>query len=105
MRFKDWLQKEVGMNFTGVTSTSPNSTLLGQQTNAAAKKTMATFGPKIIGDLAKASNPKVGFQKATTYAQKDMDKSSTKPGQNITNVGAVGAQVYKMATGNDPKIT
>lgn len=103
MRFKEWLQQEISLDLTTPTSTTPNSTMMAKATATSAKNTMAKFGPQIVKDMSRASTPKTALQQATTYAQKDMKQGVTNPTQTPTNVGQVGAQVYKMATGKEPK--
>lgn len=107
MRFKDWmLQNEIQLDLNKAPAVvgSPNPTQSLQATQGLARNTMTKFGTNLVQDLSTAPNPVKAGQAAVNYAQKTMSKSPTMANSIPTNPLAVGAQVYKQATGKDLKL-
>ena len=103
MRFKEWLQNEINLDFSGPVKGSQNPAVSTKATDDLAKRTMANFGNKVVGDMLKAPSPKAAMKTATNFAQQGIKKQTADPAQAQTNVGSVGAKVYQMATGQEPK--
>ena len=109
MRFKDWLQNEIQLNLSPTPTTTggmtpvATSTQTAQATQGLAQQTMAKFGTNLVQDLGAAPNPVKAGKVAVNYAQRTMGKAPLLPEKTPTNPLAVGAQVYKQATGTDLK--
>lgn len=106
MRFKTWLlQNEIQLNPGKNPSVDePNPTQAGQMTRDMAKNTLSKFGTNVVQGISSAPNPQKAGKIAVDFAQKAMSKSPQQGDSNTTNPLAVGAQVYKQATGQDMKM-
>lgn len=101
MKFKDWLQNEIDLNLNKA-AVSSNPTQAAQATQGVAKNAMAKFGPNLVKDLGAAPNTLKAGEVAVNYAKKAL--GSTQPEKSSTNALAVGANVYRQATGKDLKM-
>jgi hypothetical protein len=105
MRFKEWLQQEIGLDLTAPHADAPNPTGVAKATDQVAQKTLTQSGPKVIGDLASAPSKTAALARATTYAQRQMKGRHANPTHNQTSLPQVAASVLKMTTGQDARTT
>jgi len=105
MTFKEWLQQEIKLDLSTPLDTVQNPTAVKAATDGIAKATMAKFGPKVVDDVAGAPSNKAALKDTTKFAKMMMNKTQNDPAKSSTNVGAVGAKVFQMATGEQPKTT
>ena len=104
MRFKEWLQQEVGLNLTQSTPAPSNKTQVAKASNFVAKNTLDKFGSKLTNDLMTASSPKAGIDVVTKYAQKGMQDAKNSASSSA-NIAGVAGNIYKSMTGQEPKTT
>jgi hypothetical protein len=104
MNFRQWLQNEINLDMSNTAVKQAVNPQVDQKNSMnVAKGAMNQFGPQIVQQMSSASSPKTGAKVAMSFAQKVQKTGDPKIRNTNADPASVGANIYKMTTGNDLK--
>ena len=102
MRFKEWLQNEVGMGFE--TPKTPNPIATQKDTQKIVQRTLASDLGTEFTQKAMGASPKKVLNTAMDVAQKGIKQNLPNPTQVATDASTVAKSLAHTVTGEKPKI-